>query len=161
MFSKIKNWWKNRKLRKQEKKLSNSKIKQTTSNTNNPSSLYLKKERKRNDDIDFVESESTVDPTDLILINEIVNIEEVDRILDSEPDNYNYPNETTEDLSRNSLQEENIGSFDNDSSYHSSSYYYSSYSSESSYNSGGDSSYSDSSYDSSCDYDCWCDCGCD
>lgn len=152
MFSKIKNWWKNRKLRKQEKKLSNSKIKQTTSNTNNPPSSFLKKERKRNDDVDFVESESTVDPTDLILINEIVNIEEVDRILDSEPDNYNYPNETTEDLSRNSLQGESIGSFDNDSSYHSSSY-----SSESSYNSGGDSSYSDSSYDSSCD----CDCGCD
>lgn len=157
MFSKIKNWWKNRKLRKQEKKLSNSKIKQTTSNTNNPPSPYLKKERKRNNDVDFVESESIVDPIDLILINEIVNTEEVDRILDSEPDNYNYPNETTEDLSRNSLQEENIGSFDNDSSYHSSSYYSSSYSSESSYNSGGDSSYSDSSYDSSCD----CDCGCD
>lgn len=155
MFSKIKNWWKNRKLRKQEKRLSNSKIKQTTSNTNNPSSSYLKKERKRNDDIDFVESESTIDPTDLILINEIVNTEEVDRILDSEPDNYS--NETTEDLSRNSLQGESIGSFDNDSSYHSSSYYSSSYSSESSYNSGGDSSYSDSSYDSSCD----CDCGCD
>lgn len=154
MFSKIKNWWKNRKLRKQEKKLSNSKIKQTTSNTNNPPSPYLKKERKRNDNIDFVESELTVDPTDLILINEIVNIEEVDRILDSKPDN--YPNETTENLSRNSLQEENIGSFDNDSSYHSS-YYSSSYSSESSYDSGGDSSYSDSSYDSSCD----CDCGCD
>ena len=155
MFSKIKNWWKNRKLRKQEKKLSNSKIKQTTSNTNNPPSPYLKKERKRNDDIDFVESESTVDPTDLILINEIVNIEEVDRILDSEPDNYNYnyPNETTEDLSRNSLQGESIGSFDNDSSYRSSSYYSSSYSSE--------SSYSDSSYDSSCDCDCDCDCGCD
>lgn len=150
MFSKIKNWWKNRKLRKQEKKLSNSKIKQTTSNTNNPSSSYLKKERKRNDDVDFVESESTIVPTDLILINEIVNTEEVDRILDSEPDNYS--NETTEDLSRNSLQGESIGSFDNDSSYHSSSY-----SSESSYNSGGDSSYSDSSYDSSCD----CDCGCD
>lgn len=150
MFSKIKNWWENRKLRKQEKKLSNSKIKQTTSNTNNPSSSYLKKERKRNDDVDFVESESTIVPTDLILINEIVNTEEVDRILDSEPDNYS--NETTEDLSRNSLQGESIGSFDNDSSYHSSSY-----SSESSYNSGGDSSYSDSSYDSSCD----CDCGCD
>lgn len=149
MFSKIKNWWKNRKLRKQEKKLSNSKIKQTTSNTNNPSSSYLKKERKRNDDVDFVESESTIVPTDLILINEIVNTEEVDRILDSEPDNYS--NETTEDLSRNSLQGESIGSFDNDSSYHSSSYY------SSSYNSGGDSSYSDSSYDSSCD----CDCGCD
>ncbi len=151
MFSKIKNWWKNRKLRKQEKKLSNSKIKQTTSNTNNPPSPYLKKERKRDDDIDFVESESTVDPIDLILINEIVNTEEVDRILDSEPDNYNYPNETTEDLSRNSLQGESIGSFDNDSSY----------SSESSYNSEGDSSYSDSSYDSSCDCDCGCDCGCD
>lgn len=150
MFSKIKNWWKNRKLRKQEKKLSNSKIKQTTSNTNNPSSSYLKKERKRNDDVDFVESESTIVPTDLILINEIVNTEEVDRILDSEPDNYS--NETTEDLSRNSLQGESIGSFDNDSSYHSS---------ESSYNSGGDSSYSDSSYDSSCDCDCGCDCGCD
>lgn len=154
MFSKIKNWWKNRKLRKQEKKLSNSKIKQTTSNTNNPSSSYLKKERKRNDDVDFVESESTIVPTDLILINEIVNTEEVDRILNSEPDNYS--NETTEDLSRNSLQGESIGSFDNDSSYHSSSY-----SSESSYNSGGDSSYSDSSYDSSCDCDCGCDCGCD
>lgn len=150
MFSKIKNWWKNRKLRKQEKKLSNSKIKQTTSNTNNPSSSYLKKERKRNDDVDFVESESTIVPTDLILINEIVNTEEVDRILDSEPDNYS--NEITEDLSRNSLQGESIGSFDNDSS---------SYSSESSYNSGGDSSYSDSSYDSSCDCDCGCDCGCD